>query len=101
MNYQKYYNYKLPISMNAKDYGTILFQKDNISFVKLTINSVCIIDTQINEGKTINKVKLYRKLALVLEWEDFKGTNDYTFTRRIAHMTYHYENGILKNKKGD
>jgi len=99
MNFHKYYNYKLPITTNPSEYGSLLFSRDNLTIVRLTINLMCIIETITLEGKTINKVKLFRNLGFVLEWTDTYGSDFHSFTRNLGHMTYHFENGLLKRKK--
>ena len=95
---QKYYNSKLPISFNPKDYGKILTQiNDNYYIVKID-NKTFVIINQItdesNYGGKYNLVEFYKNNNLLYKWKDIF-INDNEFIREIGKSVYNYEFGEL------
>jgi hypothetical protein len=99
IKYQNYYNYKIPVSTNILDYGTILFSKNDITIVKASINSMFIIEKYVENEIVFHKVKYYRKnLSFIFEFTD-KLTNDHeTFIRTLNHYTYEFSSQVLIKK---
>jgi hypothetical protein len=67
---QLYYNFKLPITFNPKDYGTIIQEtkiNKGIKFIIAHTNKSLIIIDQIKEDTQFNLVKYYKNNKLILD----------------------------------
>src|ERR1700751_4932693 len=90
MKYQNYRHYKLPITINPLEYGTIKI--NNIYILSITSKAIAIL-TQYND---FNEIKFYREGDLIFTYKDFK-TNDNEFIRILDNKKFTFKDKILKN----
>lgn len=86
---QKYFNTKLPLSMDLSVYGKTVNNMNNISTIISEVG-VYIIETKNN----VNKVDLYKKDKVLYSWVDTR-LDDASFTREIGKSTYYVVDGII------
>lgn len=89
VNYQIYNKYKLPITFNPIKYGKIIKANNNEYIIQVNNTNLAIIE---HEPNNINKVELYNKGNLLLEWID-KYIDDNTFIREIGNKVFRFVNG--------
>jgi hypothetical protein len=86
MKYQNYSHYKLPITINPLEYGTLIEQFDNKYILQLTTNNIVTIKKINNE----NYVKFYRKGELMFEFRDTI-LSDNSFIRTISDQRFTFK----------
>ena len=92
-----YYNTKLPLSNNPKDYGRVLLQTENKYIIAMNRNTTIIIEECIDGAKRdrkYNYVKFLKNNSVLYEWNDYY-INDYTFERQLGKSSYRIENGEI------
>lgn len=90
MNIQNYKHYRLPISMNPSDFGTIIFKNENIIIVQANNQNLFIF----SQDEVINSVNLFKFGLLQVSFVDKKLSSD-TFVRTINKNIYTFTNGSL------
>lgn len=92
VNYQTFNKYKLPITFNPIKYGKIIKVVNNQYIIQISETNLAIID---HEPNNINKIELFKKGELCLEWTD-RYINENTFIREIGQKEFTFVNGELK-----
>ena len=87
LTYHDSYNYKIPISMNPLDYGTILWENDN----KYTIQNEEGLIIKFNKFEGFNEIEFFRNRKLIVKFTD-KFISENSFERRIGSKIYLFEN---------
>jgi hypothetical protein len=90
MKYQNYKHYKLPITMNAIEYGKLIFQSGNLFIVQINKTNIALI----KQHEEINHVKLFHKGDFVFEYKDFKA-GDNIFIRSLNNKKFKFEQNKL------
>lgn len=91
VNIQIYNKYKLPITFNPLEYGTLIFKTNNYYIMKINNTNEAIIKCSENE----NEVTIQRNGNIVIMYKDIK-INDNTFIRKINNSEYTYVDNELK-----
>lgn len=94
VNYQSYYNNKLPVTTIPEEYGKIVQKSGNKYVISVNDNSFILLNTLIKNKQRINNIQYLKKGVLMFNWID-KITGDNTFTREIGKSSYHYINKEL------
>ena len=94
-----YYNTKLPLSNNPKDYGRVLLQTENKRLQAIAMNrNTTIIIEECKDGakrdRKYNYVKFLKNNNILYEWSDYY-INEYTFERQLGKSSYKIENGEI------
>jgi hypothetical protein len=90
IRYQNHSHYKLPITMNPLEYGTLIEQIGNKYIIQLNTFNILIINEKDNE----NFIKLFRKGEFVFEFKDLK-ISENSFARFIQDQKYTFKNSKL------
>jgi hypothetical protein len=90
MTYLNYSYYKLPITMNPLEYGTLIEQFDNKYIIKLSSTNIVVVQQYEND----NYIKFFRNGVFIFEFRDYK-IDDSTFYRIIKNNKFVFSNGIL------
>jgi hypothetical protein len=90
LNYQNYKHYKLPITINPLDYGKLIYNKDNIYIIQVTIRTIAII-TQFED---FNEIKFFKEGDLVFNYRDHK-IDETTFVRTLENTKFTFINNKL------
>jgi hypothetical protein len=97
-----YYNHKLPIALNAKDYGDIIEENEDKTIVSLNKSIILVIKSNIVD-KT-NNIKYFKNGKLMYEWID-QIKEDGSLIREIGKSTIFWKDNeivwtkILKKTK--
>ena len=88
--FQNHYHFKLPITFDPFEYGTVLASANNVYTIHINNTNTAILTT---DGK-VNDVKIFRAGNLMLEYTDTL-INEKTFVRKIGNSEFTYTNGEL------
>jgi hypothetical protein len=94
MEHHLYYNHKLPIAINAEDYGPIINRYGNPIIVGLKKNILLFIDTEIVKNEKINHIKYFKNNILNYEWTDYI-KEDGSIIREIGKTTILWKDGEI------
>ena len=92
---QTYQKYRLPVTFNPLEYGTLIvtYSINNYTYYIMKINNTN--EAIIKCGENVNEVTIQRNGNMVLMYKDIK-INDNTFIRQINNSEYTYVNNELK-----
>jgi hypothetical protein len=103
----RFNNLNLPISMDPRDYGTVLvlnnfiFENDQWIYRSIVRSGTRIFTIDISKDLMTNKVRI--EGAVALEWTDTRLSNDledsYTFKREIRKSTIYFMAGEIVLRK--
>jgi DNA polymerase type B, organellar and viral len=87
IQYHKYQDHKLPITMDPLMYGKLLFHQNNTYAIQVNETNVAIIIIE----NVINNVKIFRKGILKYEYKD-KWIDAETFIRKLGRKEWIFRN---------
>ncbi|SRR5712691_6165087 len=90
LNYQNYKHYKLPITINPLDYGKLIYNKDNIYIIQVTIRTIALI----THFEDFNEIKFFKEGDLVFNYRDHK-IDETTFVRTLENKKFTFKNNKL------
>ena len=88
--FQNHYHFKLPITFDPFEYGTVLASANNVYTIHINNTNTAILTTDCK----VNDVKIFRAGNLMLEYTDTL-INEKTFVRKIGNSEFTYTNGEL------
>ncbi len=92
--YHIYYNHKLPIALNAEEYGDIIDSSGDKTIISLKKNITLIIEKESNK----NHIKYFKNGKLIYEWTDYL-KEDNSLIREIGKTTIFWkDNEIIWTK---
>ena len=91
VNIQTYNKYKLPITFEPLEYGTLIYKDNNTYIIQINNTNVAMINCSDN----VNEVTIFRNGNVVIKYKDVK-INDNTFIRHMSNSEYTYVNNELK-----